>query len=768
MQSVSAAKAIVAAVAITGIALSGGAAVTGAADKPDASASGAMVQRTGAGAGRSGTSPHATVEGDVPRAPTDAEVQIAVDPGLARGRAWDIEALRAEARGKGRMTLVDGDVLRGRVVMEGLDIAEGALVFIAAGTQIISIGDMHLDGALVPFVDGSTTEDSNQDRGVKDGAAKPGTAKFGAMTVAPGSGTIDAKAIDTESAGSLVAPGDDPADGLDVEVAALAVNCNARNDAIGVAGMKPAPIDIVFVGRAVVTGAFAQICAGPLADQIPSPPLVASGGASITSPGARAVGGRGGDGIDVTIEGLGNSTLAIRGPLCNGRGADGAKAVASAADGGACLCGGDAEATGGDGGDGGKLVVIADTIIWNVALASLTVQSGGVGGGADATAGNGGFCPCPGDGGRGGDAAAKAGSAGKPGRVRVAARQNMVPPAAFVLANLVSFGPSPQGGTANAFAGLGAGSGQCLSCDPTVGSGGAGGDGGDATAIGGDGGDGFLLVATQLGVIVAVRGSDGGDGGGASATGKQGGNGGNAAPCPCPAPGWLQGGDGGDGGSGTAIGGKGGAANGGPPSIALAIAKSGDGGDGDAFCGQGGPGGAGGSCGPGFFGPCVAGGGGDGGMGGLAFETGGAAGAASGAALPGAAGAPAPPGTTTTCLPGNPGPPGLQLCIGGAACCVPGNAPGCPDPFCKEAVCTVDPFCCQEIWDQGCADQAIVLCPICMGAGDCCIAHNGPGCNDPSCQTVVCFVNPACCDLQWDQFCANLASQMCDACPGTS
>lgn len=40
-------------------------------------------------------------------------------------------------------------------------------------------------------------------------------------------------------------------------------------------------------------------------------------------------------------------------------------------------------------------------------------------------------------------------------------------------------------------------------------------------------------------------------------------------------------------------------------------------------------------------------------------------------------------------------------------CCVANEFPGCDDPTCAQAVCDVNPFCCDVIWDETCAAQAV-------------------------------------------------------------
>jgi hypothetical protein len=54
-----------------------------------------------------------------------------------------------------------------------------------------------------------------------------------------------------------------------------------------------------------------------------------------------------------------------------------------------------------------------------------------------------------------------------------------------------------------------------------------------------------------------------------------------------------------------------------------------------------------------------------------------------------------------------------------------------------------------------------------FGGCDCCVSRDGPGCNDLECQTAVCnSLDPYCCDVQWDVYCAFLAGDepACSAC----
>ncbi|MEE8154108.1 MAG: hypothetical protein V3T53_04000, partial [Phycisphaerales bacterium] len=64
-------------------------------------------------------------------------------------------------------------------------------------------------------------------------------------------------------------------------------------------------------------------------------------------------------------------------------------------------------------------------------------------------------------------------------------------------------------------------------------------------------------------------------------------------------------------------------------------------------------------------------------------------------------------------------------------------------------------------------------CPNPLG-GDCFVATPGvPGCQDEECCNLVCDVDPACCEAEWDDFCAGLALEICpgavcDTCAGAA
>ncbi len=63
-----------------------------------------------------------------------------------------------------------------------------------------------------------------------------------------------------------------------------------------------------------------------------------------------------------------------------------------------------------------------------------------------------------------------------------------------------------------------------------------------------------------------------------------------------------------------------------------------------------------------------------------------------------------------------------------------------------------------------CGPECVPL--VCGGAtaGDCCVGHEGPFCNDADCCALVCEFDPWCCISVWDEFCALDAAGLCAAC----
>ena len=99
-------------------------------------------------------------------------------------------------------------------------------------------------------------------------------------------------------------------------------------------------------------------------------------------------------------------------------------------------------------------------------------------------------------------------------------------------------------------------------------------------------------------------------------------------------------------------------------------------------------------------------------------------------------------------------------------CFLANGTPACDNAACCEAVCAVDPDCCQVAWDQACADLAFTVCGSCgdPGAGNCFVANGTPGCDDATCCEIVCSVDPDCCNDQWDDLCVFRANLVCGVC----
>jgi hypothetical protein len=113
------------------------------------------------------------------------------------------------------------------------------------------------------------------------------------------------------------------------------------------------------------------------------------------------------------------------------------------------------------------------------------------------------------------------------------------------------------------------------------------------------------------------------------------------------------------------------------------------------------------------------------------------------------------------------------LCTGGFAACEnsfescsspTGHlTPGCNDPECCSAICQIDPFCCTDRWDPACAAREPEIChgACSTGRGSCRTARASPGCEDRTCCAQVCPRDPFCCSTAWDQSCVTLAVEYC-------
>jgi hypothetical protein len=112
---------------------------------------------------------------------------------------------------------------------------------------------------------------------------------------------------------------------------------------------------------------------------------------------------------------------------------------------------------------------------------------------------------------------------------------------------------------------------------------------------------------------------------------------------------------------------------------------------------------------------------------------------------------------------------GSQCVIPGADsdCCTASSAPGCTDPSVNSCVCGIDSQCCSGAFDQVCVAEAVSECAAACTPpppqSDCCGASAVPGCTVPDVQSCVCGIDPYCCAGAFDQNCAALAQEQCNA-----
>ena len=98
-------------------------------------------------------------------------------------------------------------------------------------------------------------------------------------------------------------------------------------------------------------------------------------------------------------------------------------------------------------------------------------------------------------------------------------------------------------------------------------------------------------------------------------------------------------------------------------------------------------------------------------------------------------------------------------------------AAGCNDPVCCNNVCYLDNYCCEIEWDQLCAEAAEGLCDkgefaSCGNttSGFCYLPNGTPGCDNAVCCTAVCVLDSACCEVEWDEACVEIALEICTQC----
>jgi len=115
-------------------------------------------------------------------------------------------------------------------------------------------------------------------------------------------------------------------------------------------------------------------------------------------------------------------------------------------------------------------------------------------------------------------------------------------------------------------------------------------------------------------------------------------------------------------------------------------------------------------------------------------------------------------------------PAAAQICNNTASCVVVHTTPGCNSPDCCNQVCAVDPSCCGfGGWDSACvlaANQVCVGYPGAAASGSCFSPHTNPNCDSAECCTAVCAFDPFCCSTAWDLTCSQTAGFACQGTPG--
>jgi hypothetical protein len=91
------------------------------------------------------------------------------------------------------------------------------------------------------------------------------------------------------------------------------------------------------------------------------------------------------------------------------------------------------------------------------------------------------------------------------------------------------------------------------------------------------------------------------------------------------------------------------------------------------------------------------------------------------------------------------------------------STPGCDNESCQAVVCQSRPDCCTVAWDANCVVEAEIFCEGCGITQDSCfLPHVKPGCADQACCETVCAQDDYCCSVEWDDTCSLLAQINCD------
>jgi len=416
-----------------------------------------------------------------------------------------------EAHANGPLVLADGDVLRGRIVADGIDLPEGATMFFEDGTELVSTSRTRLLGTLVPKApsnndDNASNNNSDQKLQVdvkgKDGADGPNLRMLlFADAIVPFDGFCNPQNIDGEDVqGTGSVEGGRGGHGGDVTVLVQG------------GGKTTLTIKGPFCNQPGGKGGTASAVGAPAKPCEAGNPATAKAGDGGNSGSVRTI-------VAPNID-FGKNPLAHF-----NLGGSGGAAYATASDGvfcpTGCLKGGDggaAVADGGDTGFSGDIDITTGKVRRGLnqgllAGLSTNMPEGGFASAQSGTGAAGGNkCACGqpgGDGGYGGGADAYGGDGHYSAVLFTRIGNNQGTEDGF---------NGPMGGAANAIGGVGgegAQGGDCP-CEEAV-TAGKGGDGGEvliATAIGGDGGDAYYPPGTGgTGGFASAKCGNGGDGG---------------------------------------------------------------------------------------------------------------------------------------------------------------------------------------------------------------------------------------------------------------
>jgi hypothetical protein len=97
--------------------------------------------------------------------------------------------------------------------------------------------------------------------------------------------------------------------------------------------------------------------------------------------------------------------------------------------------------------------------------------------------------------------------------------------------------------------------------------------------------------------------------------------------------------------------------------------------------------------------------------------------------------------------------------------CVTGSALVANCEPCVGQICAADPFCCNNSWDNICVGEVQSVCMLPCGGGGCahdkCVTGSALAANCDPCVGQICGVDPFCCNNSWDNICVGEVQSVC-------